>query len=214
MERKKAIFTIPKVYTNNHYLWDGGRVEDGWSSLSVYIKGIGSTGDDAVDASDFFTGTYGGQTYTWWLGFGGNDYVKASYEGLKGWFQGGSGNDTISYHDAWHGVQISLNDNSARWGTVYSTVEDHISGFEHVIGSRHADTIEGSAGDDRLEGNAGNDILMAGRGNDTLDGGAGVDWADYSDGFAGITLHLLYKWARYGAGSEHQTDVLLNFENA
>jgi len=226
--------------SNNHYDHTGAKIKDYWPYLALpygHRKGIGSNGDDRAGYSDFGTGA----GYQFWYGFGGNDYVNANQNGFKGWFQGGSGTDTIDYSFAYTGVNINLLTNKASFGTGPRSTEDHISGFENVIGSRNNDhiigdsndnsisggsgndvlegrdgddTLLGGNGNDSLEGGKGDDALLAGKGNDTLDGGAGSDWADYSDGFTGITVRLDHGTATYGSGSENYQDTLHNFENA
>ena len=45
---------------------------------------------------------------------------------------------------------------------------DRVSGFRHLVGSAHADTLAGDSGGNRIEGGAGGDWLAGGTGLDTL----------------------------------------------
>ncbi|MEM7670610.1 MAG: PA14 domain-containing protein, partial [Pseudomonadota bacterium] len=72
-----------------------------------------------------------------------------------------------------------------------AALEDQLTGVENVIGTNHADIIQGdqadnalsaAAGDDDLRGGAGNDTLWGGEGNDMLAGGTGDDTLVGGDG--------------------------------
>jgi hypothetical protein len=64
---------------------------------------------------------------------------------------------------------------SLRAGTASGAGADTLEGIERVIGSPHADTLEGSAGNDVLVGGGGDDTLVGHRGRDRLAGGYGRD---------------------------------------
>jgi Ca2+-binding RTX toxin-like protein len=109
------------------------------------------------------------------IGGPGDDFLSASRRGNK---------DTavrLSYARAPRGVTVDLRSHTVTgWGT--DTVR--ASGWVHVVGSAHDDTmtgsagrdwLEGRAGDDTLVGRGGNDLLEDGRGDDTLLGGRGND---------------------------------------
>ena len=72
---------------------------------------------------------------------------------------GGPGADTASYADSSVGVLVRLHDASAvRFGDAEG---DTLTGIEHLVGSRHNDTLAGDGGDNRLEGGDGNDVCTA-----------------------------------------------------
>lgn len=87
--------------------------------------------------------------------------------------------DTISFEFARHGVSVDLGT-----GRAIGLGADRVVGFEHVLGTRFADRLSGSAatnlligggGNDVLVGRAGRDVLLGQRGKDFADGGAGID---------------------------------------
>ena len=119
------------------------------------------------------------------------------------YFDGGEGNDTLSYANASNKVVISLIDGKASNNGYEKTnvsVIDTITGIENIIGSNFNDniignnlenTLKGGKGDDTLKGGKGDDILYGednndtlygGKGNDTLSGGKGDDLIVYTSG--------------------------------
>jgi serralysin len=92
---------------------------------------------------------------------------------------GGLGSDTASYLGATAGVYASLanasiNSKDAK-GDTYQSVEN-------LIGSGHADRLNGSTLDNVIDGGAGDDIIKGYAGNDTLLGGAGGDVFVFNSG--------------------------------
>lgn len=84
---------------------------------------------------------------------------------------GGDGYDTASYS-----TSLAVNVNLATGIGLGGDAEgDHLSGIEHIYGSRLDDTLTADSLGDTLDGNAGNDVLTGGAGNDTLNGGRGDD---------------------------------------
>jgi Ca2+-binding RTX toxin-like protein len=110
-------------------------------------------------------------------------------------FNGGGGQDTLSYAGAAAGVALSLALSAAQ-ATGGSGI-DRISGFEHLIGGQFDDLLSGDAQANRIEGGDGADSLNGGAGADTLIGGSGDNhfWIDnaqdvvVSSGWS-ETLHL------------------------
>ncbi len=162
------------------------------------------------------------------LGRGGADVLdgRAGNDTLEGGagadtLRGGLGKDVLEYRSSTAGVTVDLSPatDTASGGHAQNDV---ISGFEHVTGSNHADTLTGGSepnelkgldGDDTLDGGGGNDTLEGGAGADDLDGGAGRDALSYRGSTAGVTVSLKDDTASGGhAESGGQKDTISNFE--
>ena len=151
-------------------------------------------------------------------GAGGNDTLNGGPGADV--LNGGRGADTASYLDSDAGVLVRLHDaRSVKFGHAEG---DTLTDIEHLIGSRHNDTLAGDGGDNRLEGRDGNDVLyggptggddmmyggpgddrlFGGRGDDTLVGGAGFDYLKGGSGndelVAGEGMDIMYG----GAGED------------
>ena len=167
------------------------------------------------------------------LGRGGADVLdgRAGNDTLEGGagadtLRGGLGKDVLSYRFSTTGVTVDLSPTTgqtARGGhATAGTQNDVISGFEHVTGSNHGDTLTGDSepnelkgldGDDTLDGGGGNDTLEGGAGADDLDGGAGRDALSYRGSDTGVTVSLKDDTASGGhAESGGQKDTISNFE--
>lgn len=96
-------------------------------------------------------------------GRGGADIIAggAGADRLKG----GSGGDTLSYEDSPASVRVDLSNGTATGG---DAAGDRYSGFEHLLGSGHADTLSGDAGANRITGGGGADTLRGRGGADTF----------------------------------------------
>lgn len=136
-------------------------------------------------------------------GYAGNDlfFHTSDIE----YYDGGSGNDTVSYLYFGTGVNISLVQPPVIVGRVlFNSIEnldgsnfnDRLtgnSGNNVLTGGAGNDTLDGGAGNDTLLGGAGNDTVLGGFGNDVLDGGSGKDlltYASISTNFGGLTFNL------------------------
>ena len=161
--------------------------------------GGGSDGDDTVTGSlnrDWLTGNGGDDVVS---GQGGDDILagNAGFDVLDGGagadvLLGGTGNDMLiggigadvlvggggfdaaSYEDATTGVTASL---SAPTTNTDEAAGDSYDGIENLIGSDHADTLEGDGGANELTGGLGADTLRGLGGDDTYlyDLGDGAD---------------------------------------
>ena len=129
---------------------------------------------------------------------------------------GGEGSDSLSYAESIAGVTVDLATGAAAGGHAEG---DTFTGFEHIYGSDHADSLAGDdggnalrarLGDDTLDGREGDDVLEGGAGADMLDGGAGVDTADYTFSDAGVTVNLATAAA---VGGQAEGDTLTGIEN-
>ena len=187
----------------------------------------------------------------------GNDAAN-SLEGGAGAdrLSGGAGEDTASYAQSAAGVTVRLHSGEVRGGDAEGdtfaamvtveyidgdgdTRQETVPDIEHLLGSKHADTLagdsranrlEGGGGDDRLYGGpgGGDDVLLGGPGADalfggigddvmeggadadTLRGGPGADTASYAQSAAGVEIRLHSGVMR---GGDAEGDVLDGIEN-
>lgn len=128
----------------------------------------GGTGDDRLIGGDHGDWLIGGRGDDLILAGGGDDLVQGGSG--RDALDGGAGYDTLSFLDAWQGVEVDL-----ALGTAINRGTSYVRGFEAVVGSVYADTIRGSAAADFLEGAAGDDVLVGGDGDDVLLGDTGAD---------------------------------------
>jgi Ca2+-binding RTX toxin-like protein len=139
------------------------------------------------------------------FGSDGDDVLKGG--GGADTLDGSSGIDTVRYGDSASGVTVTLLGGTGAGGTAEG---DTWIDVENVVGSGHADTLNGDEEDNELSGSGGDDWLKGGGGADTLDGGAGNDTATYLNYGAGVTVSLL---TGTGSGSAAEGDVLIEIEN-
>jgi Ca2+-binding RTX toxin-like protein len=113
------------------------------------------------------------------LAGGGNDNINGGAGADQ--IDGGAGFDFASYYTAASGVTVSLADSARGTG---DAAGDVLAGIEGLVGSAHADALDGDDqnnvliggdGGDTLAGGGGADILIGGEGSDVLIGGAGID---------------------------------------
>jgi len=149
---------------------------------------------------------------------------------------GAAGSDTIDYRNATSGVTVTLALLAGQTGS--GPGGDQLKNIEHIDGSGHGDTLNGSDGSnylrgmagndtikgkggddvldggegvDMLDGDGGNDFFFARGGGDVLDGGTGIDTADYRQATGGVTVTLALLAG--GTGSGPGGDQLRNIEN-
>lgn len=163
-------------------------------SATVRINGnagsdqlVGGNGDDVLEAgenfldpdagndvlegsggSDALFGDPGGDTLR---GGAGNDLLVSSALLCQGHaFDGGTGEDTVSYARSKEGVQATLGGTGGPSGC---------ANLDRIVA---ADGLEGSDGDDLLTGDSGNNGLLGHLGADTMIGKGGDDFLDAGDG--------------------------------
>ena len=122
-------------------------------------------------------------------------------------FDGGPGNDTVSYAGADGGVFINL---TLGQGYGNSAQGDTFVSVENVIGTSVDDFIIGDPGINRLDGGAGNDTLIGGLGPDVLIGGPGIDTASYEDNSGVVFVNLALG---QGFNNAAEGDTLEGIEN-
>jgi Ca2+-binding RTX toxin-like protein len=88
-------------------------------------------------------------------------------------FNGGSGRDTVSYHQSTTGVNVNFFDTGAETGGFARG--DTLQFIENVIGSNYADSLFGNSGANTIVGLGGNDTIYGGGGADRLYGDSGSD---------------------------------------
>ena len=172
----------------------------GATAATVFL----GTGDDR------FTGTAAAET----VHLRGGDDVAATGAGddvihhIAGndRVDGGAGIDTLSFAvtvaqaswglmtDGWARI-ITPTSTVVAWAVEVFRFLDASLGFDElfpaggpILGTRHADTLDGSTGDEAVSGLGGHDRLRGSGGSDSLDGGTGFDTADYGGLAAPILL--------------------------
>ena len=189
-------------------------------------KLTGSTGANVMwggDGNDQIDGGGGNDSL---YGDAGDDTLKNSGTGIQiHYFDGGSGNNTVTYEGFDTALSLSLSSNSGNTngnnGTeifvnirnlIGGNKDDVLSGNEldnQLTGNGGNDSLYGLAGDDKLFGGDGDDVLDGGAGADILNGDAGMDTATYASSSSGIVLDLTAP----GLGSgDAKGDVLTNIE--
>jgi Ca2+-binding RTX toxin-like protein len=115
-------------------------------------------------------------------------------------FDGGDGNDVVSYANAKAAVSIDLS--AANPHATGGGGKDTLISIEGLIGTKFNDALIGDDKDNFLEG---------GLGDDTLTGGLGNDTASYAGAIAGVTVDLTVAGAQNTKGAG--TDTLSGIEN-
>jgi Ca2+-binding RTX toxin-like protein len=159
--------------------WLGDAVGDGYSSIENVIGS--AVGNDIVfgNASANRIQTLGGND-TIVAAAGSEFYPIADAPNPLDIFEGGDGNDTLTYYYVTGNVSVQLSDS----GTGSASADglggqDQIIGIENVIGSQTGnDILNGNHESNFLNGFGGADQLNGGGGNDSLFGGADVGVVD------------------------------------
>jgi Calx-beta domain/RTX calcium-binding nonapeptide repeat (4 copies) len=161
-------------------------------------QGIGTiTNDDSTSTPIFTSGADSvtlpllGGTFN---ALGGDD--KLVYRGGPVTIDGGTGSDTLDFSQFGSAVWVNLSYNGPEIWTQDSP--DLSSGSWRAIGDvTNVEKLVGTAYSDFLQGDNGANTLQGGHGNNTLTGGGGPDTFVFD--------HL-------GAGSQHQHDVIVDFQ--
>ena len=91
-------------------------------------------------------------------------------------FDGGAGNDTVSYAASTALVTVNLS-TGAGSGIGSHAAGDSYTSIENIIGSGLADTLTGNTGNNVMTGGLGNDRILGGGGNDSIYANQGSDTA-------------------------------------
>lgn len=95
-------------------------------------------------------------------------------------YDGGAGQDTVSYAASGAGVTASLTTGT---GTAGDAADDTYARIEHLTGSSFDDDLSGDDGANLLRGLGGRDILRGRQGDDRLEGGGSPDILQGGQGF-------------------------------
>ena len=120
------------------------------AKLAKELAKVGIRPNDADTSTDFFIATSARET-----------------------FNGGSGEDTVSYANSTSRVFVNLSDTFAENNGF--AAGDTLISIENIVGSKFDDNILGSTGANIIHANNGNDVVDGGGGSDTILGGAGND---------------------------------------
>nr|WP_316650491.1 hypothetical protein [uncultured Gellertiella sp.] len=181
---------------------------------------VGSNANDALTGDGGANVLVGEGGNDWIDGGGGDDTLSGGLGDDK--IYGGAGINTVDFsldtNDNAHGRIISLGDGNGA-GSASILLTENLSGaiggevdflynIQNVVGSAHADYIQGNSddnkifaggGDDYIESRAGNDTLLgsgghdtlkAGANNDVLSGGGEADTLDGGDGVDTVNYQL------------------------
>jgi Ca2+-binding RTX toxin-like protein len=147
-------------------------------SISGFTNAIGGAGNDQIlwstsatisggAGNDFFSGSGALNIVS---GGAGDDLLIENASAVDK-FDGGDGNDTMSYTVFGSAVMVTLGANGGTSGLVVKSSDGSINGSVLT----HVETIVGSAFDDILTANNLDTSLYGGAGNDKFTGGAGAD---------------------------------------
>ncbi|MAP95764.1 MAG: hypothetical protein CMK07_12510, partial [Ponticaulis sp.] len=177
----------------------------GWTSNDEIII-LDSVYDDYLTGTSqndtIFTGI--GSDAVW--GMGGDDVIRFFQNGTvprTGHFDGGEGNDTLSYESETDAYIVNLITNRFLYAS--SDVIASLVSIENINAGSGHDILIGSDGDNTIHGNGGDDIIGGGGGTDRIEGGGGDDVIRY-DTADGAPLSY------FDGGSHNDTLVLFGSE--
>jgi Ca2+-binding RTX toxin-like protein len=134
-------------------------------------------------------------------------------------FDGGDGQDTVSYASAAAAITVDLSLSGLQ--QTGGSGRDEFVSIENLVGSAFndvltgadavANTLNGGSGNDQLQGLGDNDTLIGGAGDDSLDGGEGTDTASYQPNASGVVVDLSLTGPQNTVGAG--IDTLVGIEN-
>ena len=208
----------------------GDATKDSYDSIENAIGGSEGDTIEGTDGANRIEGQAGNDTLIGGGGddslFGGegDDVLKNSGDGNH-YYDGGVGNNTVSYEGFSTALRLSLassgaSSNGAQGSEFFTNIQNFVGGNndDSMVGNSLANRFEGGAGNDTLSGNDGNDELIGGTGNDSLiggagadllNGGAGYDTVSYATSMVGIGLDMTDATKSTG---QAYGDVLQNIE--
>jgi Ca2+-binding RTX toxin-like protein len=136
----------------------------GLNDANVIVRG--------TDAGESLSGTLGPDLIQ---GLGGND-ILYPFSGID-IFDGGAGEDTVSFVQAGVRAFVDLSITAAQVTGTYISIENVTGGDldDSLRGDAGANKLTGLRGDDIIDGRGGGDTLRGDEGNDTIHGGDGND---------------------------------------
>ncbi|HET9728217.1 MAG TPA: M66 family metalloprotease [Acidimicrobiia bacterium] len=194
------------VHASNDDVGDDGSPGEGDDVEGDVEVIIGSSGNDVLTVGSLDVTGLSLQ------GGPGDDILNTPFDteplaaGAFDFFDGGPGNDWISYAGRETPVTVHLAGAIAIANNGEAGENDYIANVEN---------IEGGSSDDLLYGDDNANILRGGPGRDQLVGYGGVDTADYSDHTDGVTVNLPINAAYTdGNGSADNDRIFADVENA
>lgn len=180
------------------YAFDGNDAVDGGAGSDQLY---GYAGNDVIA-----DGSGGDQVY----GDAGDDTIVAAGDADADTYHGGSGFDVVDFSAATGALDIDLGNHQVR-----GPAKDMLFEIEGVVGSAHADSIEGDDGVNVIDGGDGDDVIESGRGADILTGGAGADTFTFerNDVVSGRNTYGFDIITDFGAGDRLDFDDLLGGNN-
>ena len=170
----------------------GGRLiyQDSNQGVTVNLAtGTGQGGHAQGDVISGFTEIVGSRHNDTLTGNDENNWFKDM--GGADTYDGGGGDDMVSYHNSKSGVTVDLHTGTGSGG---HADQDTFVNIESLNGSRHPDTLRGDQYSNRLVGGVGGNDVFEGRGGaDKLVGGRiGNDTASYEHSPGGVTVDLTH----------------------
>src|SRR3954452_10973262 len=162
------------ITANN--LADDGAAGEG-DNVDSSVEGIiGAGGNDNITGTSGPNTLRGGGGMDTLNGAGGNDILLGDRccTFVADVFNGGDGNDTVSYRDHFNPVMVDI-DGVADDGQFPTEGDNVQTNVENVTGGGGGDTITGNNANNVLAGLGGNDSLFGGGGGDQLAGGSSFD---------------------------------------
>jgi Ca2+-binding RTX toxin-like protein len=167
----------PRTITIDNVANDGEAGEN--DNVRVGVEGVvGGNGPDTITGNSGINTLQGGFGTDALHGAGGNDLLIGDVccTGFADDFDGGAGEDTVSYRDHFSaGVTVDIDgvaDDGGSGGAEGDNVENTV---EDLVGSDQSDTLTGNNANNTIAGRNGSDTLIGGAGGDTLAGNFGFD---------------------------------------
>jgi Ca2+-binding RTX toxin-like protein len=139
---------------------------------------FGGDGDDDISGdagADILVDGWGEDSVR---GAAGDDVVLASADGANDVFDGGEGQDVLSYAESAQGLRIDAGAGRAEGDAIGA---DAFAAFEEIIAGSGDDVLDAGSTSVTLRGGAGNDHLSDGLGVNTIDGEQGDDIVTVAD---------------------------------
>lgn len=150
-------------------------------AVTATLGGAGAGGEAAGDVLSGIENLRGSAFADDLTGDAGDNRIEGGGGGDR--IAGGAGTDIAVYAGSAGGVSVSL---AAGSGAQADAEGDRLEGIEGLVGSAHADALEGDAGDNLIEGGGGDDVIFATAGADEIDGGSGEDALSFARLAAGV----------------------------
>ena len=168
----------------------GDNAVDNWNGLYTNVAGqnIGNFGGMYATGgvNTFIAGS--GYNNAW--GSGGADTYVANKSSTEQYFDGGGGDNTISFQNYSCGVNVNLNDFNYGWIWDGQPLDLVFPVSGQTIYTVNTQNIVGSPYNDTLESGPGGGVLEGSGGADTLIGGGGITTASYQHSSAGVYVNL------------------------